>query len=99
VELKDGFNNEILSEVLKNIKKATEHDGSSFKAWHKWGIMNFEAISHFEKCMQSSTDNLSSLESQINQHTDSALKGFIQSIYLEFSQANTLRQQNLLRNF
>lgn len=76
---------EMAEEVLKNVKKATEHDGCSFKAWHRgWGIM----YCSLWKSIQSSIDSLYSLENQINQHTDSAIS-------LEFTQVNTLRQQSL----
>ena len=30
--------------ILKYLKKATDYDKESYKAWHAWAFMNYEAL-------------------------------------------------------
>jgi len=41
-----------ISSILRSFKQAIEFDPKWYKAWHWWALMNFEAISHYEKALQ-----------------------------------------------
>ena len=80
---------------MKSIRTATQYDPMSHKAWHKWGILNFEALSHYERPNADVAQE--NLEECMQNHIYSAIEGFIHSIELEFSLTSSHKIQNLLR--
>jgi serine/threonine-protein kinase mTOR len=93
--MQEGFDKEIMSKVLNSIKTATQYDPTSHKAWHKWGILNFEALSYYERpSKQLSSENILKI---MENHIYSAIEGFIHSIELEYSLTSSHKIQNLLR--
>ncbi|OMJ77176.1 hypothetical protein SteCoe_23284 [Stentor coeruleus] len=92
--MQDGFNRKIMDQVLESIRTATKYDPTSHKAWHKWGILNFEALSHYERPQSSHVANHEEL---LENHIYSAIEGFIHSIELEYSLTSSHKIQNLLR--
>lgn len=87
--LQESYSHETVSEVLKHIKAATNYDPESHRAWHKWGLMNFEALSHHERTQKQ--------EDPPDIYINSALEGFIHSIALEVSLKSSHKLQNILR--
>jgi FKBP12-rapamycin complex-associated protein len=89
----DKFDRQIMDQVLRSIQTATQYDPLNHKAWHKWGYLNFEALSFYEKpgCEVMNKEEL------MENHIYSAIEGFIHSIELEFSLTNSHKIQNLLR--
>lgn len=90
--MQEGFDKKIMEKVLKSTRTATQYDPQNHKAWHKWGYLNFEALSYYEKPGHSK-DN----EELMETHIYSAIEGFIHSIELEYSLTNNHKIQNLLR--
>ena len=93
--MQEGFNREIMDKVLNSIHTATQYDPKSHKAWHKWGILNFEALSFYER---PSKEELPANTMEVMEtHIYSAIEGFIHSIELEYSLTSSHKIQNLLR--
>ena len=95
--MQDDFNCEVLNKALKSIETATAHNSESPKVWHKWGMLNFEALSHYERPLKDAGAFNIPTDQVMESHIDSALEGFIQSISLEYSLSNSHKLQNLLR--
>jgi FKBP12-rapamycin complex-associated protein len=38
-----------INKILGSLHHATQYDDKSYKAWHTWALMNFEAVAHYEK--------------------------------------------------
>lgn len=93
--MQEGFDREIMDKVLTSIRTATQYDPMSHKAWHKWGILNFEALSFYERPNKGvlAANTIELMES----HIYSAIEGFIHSIELEYSLTSSHKIQNLLR--
>lgn len=39
-----GISGPVIATVLQYYHKATEYDRGSYKAWHAWAFMNFQAL-------------------------------------------------------
>lgn len=70
------------------MRSATQHDNSWAKAWHKWALFNFEAITHYE-----SRDSTSRGHHTVNPYIQPAVSGFFRSISLRRAHV----QQDILR--
>ncbi|XP_004346781.2 TOR pathway phosphatidylinositol 3-kinase TorA [Capsaspora owczarzaki ATCC 30864] len=79
--LMDSLNERAITKILDSYLLATTYDDTWYKAWHSWALMNFEAVSHFEK----SNAN----QKQVRAHIAPALTGFFRSIAL--MQGNSLQ--------
>eukprot|EP00117_Sycon_ciliatum_P022702 scpid3014/ scgid19501/ Serine/threonine-protein kinase mTOR; FK506-binding protein 12-rapamycin complex-associated protein 1; FKBP12-rapamycin complex-associated protein; Mammalian target of rapamycin; Mechanistic target of rapamycin; Rapamycin and FKBP12 target 1; Rapamycin target protein 1 len=42
-----GLSEKTIPQIINFYNKATEHDSSSYKAWHHWAMMNFEAVLYY----------------------------------------------------
>ena len=82
-----------LSEVLSACKACTEHGPNWYKAWHSWGITNFEAVSFYEKQKESKKSR-----KKLVKHLVASLNGFFRSIALSPGKSlqDTLRLLSLM---
>jgi FKBP12-rapamycin complex-associated protein len=71
---------EDINAVLSSLRKSTEYDPNSVRAWHKWGLVNFEVVSKHERLTRRSSDDLDRCESDVDAHIVSAVDGFSRSI-------------------
>ena len=69
------------------MRSATQHDNSWAKAWHKWALFNFEAITHYE------SHGTSRGHHTVNPYIQPAVSGFFRSISLRRAHV----QQDILR--
>ena len=93
LELEVDNNYELtLGDVLSACKACTENDPNWYKAWHTWALMNFEAVSFFEK-----QDSKKSRK-RIVKHLVAAINGFFRSIALSPGKSlqDTLRLLTLM---
>lgn len=49
VNISNNFESPEFSEIISNIKTATQIDPAKTQAWHKWGLVNFEALTYYER--------------------------------------------------
>ena len=73
VNISNNFESPEFAEIIQNIKTATQIDPKQTKAWHKWGIVNFEALTYYERHKQ---------HEKAEEHVDFAIDGFVQSLSL-----------------
>eukprot|EP01135_Chromosphaera_perkinsii_P003113 Nk52_evm2s236 gene=Nk52_evmTU2s236 len=81
--LSESLDDNIIGEITNSYEIATGSDEHWYKAWHAWALMNFEAVSHYEK---NETENS---RDKIRKHLKPAVEGFFRSIGL--SKGNSLQ--------
>lgn len=80
-----------LNDVLHSLRKATEYDSDSVRAWHKWGLVNFELVSKNERIARKSSGELDRIELDSEPHIVSAIDGFSRSIAKDFRTGQRLQ--------
>ena len=75
IDLK-GMDSKSISSILNQFRLATENDEMSYKAWHRWALANFDAVSAAEKA------DGTVAPSKIKEHIVPAVHGFFRSIAL-----------------
>ncbi|KAL1494336.1 hypothetical protein ABEB36_009951 [Hypothenemus hampei] len=82
----EGINSISVRSVLNCYEKATEYDKDWYKAWHAWAYINFETVllhrNKQEKENDANQGSEGTQETDINEHTVCAVRGFFKSIYL-----------------
>lgn len=109
-----GLNESVLANVLQCYEEATVYDGSWYKAWHAWAVMNFEACLFYRHQQQQILQQQAApavnneivktgiLSPQmISKYAVPALKGFVRSITLSKGNSlqDTLRLLTLLFDY
>eukprot|EP00742_Colponemidia_sp_Colp-10_P007030 GILJ01007544.1.p1 GENE.GILJ01007544.1~~GILJ01007544.1.p1 ORF type:complete len:2402 (-),score=355.14 GILJ01007544.1:281-6541(-) len=84
-ELSDTLDEANIQQVLSSFRAATEADPQYYKAWHAWALMNFEAVSFYEKAEK--VDKQSASAEAIGTYLVPAVRGFFRSIALGRSRA------------
>mmetsp|Transcript_36960 Transcript_36960/g.50960 ORF Transcript_36960/g.50960 Transcript_36960/m.50960 type:complete len:948 (+) Transcript_36960:3-2846(+) len=81
-----------LVEILAACKACTENGPNWYKAWHSWGLTNFEAVSFYEK------QETKKARKKIVKHLVAAVYGFFRSIALSPGKSlqDTLRLLTLM---
>lgn len=82
----DRLNSSNIPSIAAALKEATNCNPEWHRAWHAWSLLNFEAISIFEKTGETT---------RIAQHLSSALRGFFRSITLCLSAGYQTLQDTL----
>ena len=97
---KEGMNqqSEGLTEVLQCVEQAKQCNPHSHEAWQKWGLINFEAISLYERKLSASPPaEQAKIQDQIALHANNALEGFIHSVATDSQSVSGLKLQDILR--
>eukprot|EP01094_Clydonella_sp_ATCC50884_P002485 TRINITY_DN1189_c0_g1_i1.p1 TRINITY_DN1189_c0_g1~~TRINITY_DN1189_c0_g1_i1.p1 ORF type:complete len:2421 (+),score=972.86 TRINITY_DN1189_c0_g1_i1:126-7265(+) len=86
-QLTDVLDERSVPRILSSYRGAIQKDATWYKAWHAWALINFEALSFFEKGGQRPSRQI------IAQHLIPSLDGFFRSIALSpgHSLQDTLR--------
>ena len=93
--IKDSVNEgKLLQEELAHCQKATQLDPEWYKAWHLWGLVNYDLVLHYEQ-------NRASRRDKIKAHLLPSINGFFKSIALAPDRAlqDTLRVLQLWFKF
>lgn len=83
IALQEGLNDDVIPDILRSYKVATQCDKNWYKAWHAYALANFEVISHYEK-VHETIPNTAFFKNVVP-----AVQGFFRSISL--SKGNSLQ--------
>ena len=84
-----GITKENMEQVLNSYSLSTKYDPTSFKAWHRWALANFELVSLIER------KNDPELRIHLPVYLCNTVKGFLRAISLDNKQQDIL--QDVLR--